>query len=163
MKKNKIIFGALIMALLLAFSCSVGVKKDLLSGLSIKYNGFTVAESYLVKNDKRTTDVKIKGGEKMSLVFTGVSGFKAVEGMAYPGASILVVDNKGKTVLDIADLFSSYDSTGVETKLVEEALSIEFTAPTEGSEKGDKYTWKSRVWDKKGTSEITCELQLEVD
>ncbi|MBL7921427.1 MAG: hypothetical protein JNJ40_14005 [Bacteroidia bacterium] len=163
MKKTKTKLSLLVIALLMAFSCSVGVKKDLLSGLSIKYNGFTVADSYLVKGDKRTTDVKIKPGEKLSLVFTGVSGFKAVEGMAYPGASILVVDNKGKTVLDIPDLFSSYDSTGVETKLAEEALSIEFTAPTEGSVKGDKYTWKSRVWDKKGTSEITCELQLEVD
>jgi len=141
----------------------VGVKKDLLTGLSIKYNGFTVEESFLAKGSNKTTDVKIKPGEKISLVFTGVTGFKEIEGMAYPGASIMVVDSKGKTVLEVTDLFASYDSTGVGTKLVEEALSIEFTAPSTGSEKGDTYNWKSRVWDKKGTSELTCELQLVVD
>lgn len=163
MNRNKNIFSALIFALLLLVSCSVGVKKDLLSGLSIKYNGFAVQESYLVKNNKQTTDVKIKPGEKISLVFTGVTGFKEIDGKSYPGASIMVIDSKGKTVLEVADLFASYDSTGVGSKLVEEALSIEFTAPTTGSEKGDTYNWKSRVWDKKGTSELTCELNLEVD
>ncbi len=163
MKKNKNIFGLLIMALLVSVSCSVGVKKDLLSGLSIKYNGFAVENSFLVKNDKKTTDVKIKPGEKMTVFFTGISGFNSVEGMAYPGASILVVDSKGKTVLDVADLFSDYDSTGVDVKTAEEGLSIEFTAPASGSEKGDIYNWKSKIWDKKGKSELTCELELEVE
>ncbi|MBA3683472.1 MAG: hypothetical protein H0W73_20245 [Bacteroidetes bacterium] len=163
MSRNKNILGLMIIALLLTISCSVGVKTDLLTGLSIKYNGFSVANSFLAKGNKKTTDVKIKPGEKISLVFTGISGFKTIEGMAYPGASIVVTDSKGKIVLDIADLFSAYDSTGVDVKLAGEALTIDFTAPLTGSEKGDKYNWKSRVWDKKSTSELTCELQLEVE
>lgn len=163
MQKSKNTFSLLVVALLLAVSCSVGVKTDLLTGLNIKYNGFSVGNSFLAKGNKKTTDVKIKPGEKISLVFTGISGFKSIEGVAYPGASILITDSKGKTVLDIPDLFSSYDSTGVDVKLAEEALSIDFTAPASGSEKGDKYNWKSRVWDKKSTSEITCTLQLEVE
>ncbi|MEO6303150.1 MAG: hypothetical protein ABIP51_08245 [Bacteroidia bacterium] len=161
MNKIKTITSVIVVSLLL-IACSVGVKKDLMSGLSIKYDGFAVGNSFLVKDNQKTTDVKIKPGQDISVVFTGITGFKEIDGKVYPGASIVVVDSKGKTVLDIADLFSSYDSTGVDTKMVQEALSIKFTAPPTGSEKGEIYSWKSKVWDKKGKSTLDCELQLEV-
>jgi len=163
MKRTKIIATLAISALILVVSCSVGVKKDLLSGLTVKYNGFTVGNSYLVKDSKKTTDVKIQPGKVISLVFSDIGGFAELEGKAYPGASILVTDSKGKIVLDVADLFSSYDSTGVDVALVKQALSIDFTAPASGFEKGETFSWKSKVWDKKGKATLDCELQLELE
>ena len=163
MKRTKIMATLAISALLLVISCSVGAKKDLLSGLSIKYNGFTVGNSYLVKDNKQTTDVKIQPGKVISLVFSDLGGFTELEGKAYPGASILVTDSKGKTVLDMPDLFTQYDSTGVDIALVKQALSIDFTAPASGYEKGETFTWKSKVWDKKGKSELNADLQLELE
>ena len=138
-------------------------KKDLITGLNISYNGFTIGSSFLAKGKNKTTDVKIKPGENISLVFTEIGGFKDVEGKAYPGASIIVTDSKGKTVLDNPDLFSHYDSTGVDIALVKEALSIEFSVPTTGYEKGEVFFWKSKIWDKKSKSELNCDLKLEVE
>ena len=152
-----------VIASLILFSCSVGVKKDLMTGLNVKYDGFTVEGSYLVKDNKQTSEVTVKPGQDVSMVFTGITGFKAVDGKVFPGASIFVTDTKGKTILEIADLFSQYDSTGVDPKMVQEALSIKFTAPSVGIEKGEIYDWKSKVWDKKGKSTLTSEIKLNAE
>ncbi len=162
MKVFKNISVALITSLIV-ISCSVGVKKDLMSGLSVKYDGFTVEGSYLVKDNKQTSDITVKPGQDISMVFTGITGFKEVEGKVFPGASIFVTNTKGKTILEITDLFSQYDSTGVDPKMVKEALSIKFTAPALGIEKGEKYNWQSKVWDKKGKSTLTSQVQLDAE
>ena len=51
---------------------------------------------------------EVRYGEKLRFNYQGISGFSVKQGKVYPGASIVVVDSSGKTVLEYTDLFAAY-------------------------------------------------------
>ena len=141
-------------------SCAVGVKKDLMTDLTVSNNGLSYEDVYLSSDGKRLQDNKFVMNQKIFIQLEGVDGFNLKENMAYPGASILVTDKSGNVVLDLKDLFEQYSEIGVKSEdaaLLSASLNIG-TPMVAGME----YTLVSRFWDKNGDGDITCELGFSV-
>jgi hypothetical protein len=158
MKKANLILSAFL-AFVLA-SCSVGVNKDLLSGLKMANNTLTYTEAGLQVNDQKVTTNEFDLSTKVKLVVEGVTGFTMQDSLVYPGASMQVIDKDGKAVLDYPDLFAQYDSTGVFVTDAEYlSMSLTIGDPMVA---GETYHWKMKFWDKKGSGDITAEMDVKV-
>jgi len=142
------------------FSCESGIKKDFTSGLKITNNGLSFTESYINVDGKKSTGSEFPLNSVVELHFEGVNGFTLENDMVFLGASMTLVDSKNTEILHYPDLFADYDSTGVspiDAKLI--YLSLSTASPMEA---GEKYMWKTRVWDKKGKGEINTEMEISV-
>ncbi|MCP9767155.1 hypothetical protein EGI22_04480 [Lacihabitans sp. LS3-19] len=141
-------------------SCSAGIKKDFLSSLKVTNNGLSFEQAYMASDGKALQSDQLKTGQKVTLQLTGVKGFDLIDGMAFPGASIEVLDKNGAKAMELADLFASYDETGVKA---EDAQYLS-AALTIGSPLliGETYTFKSHFWDKNGTGEINGEMEFTI-
>ena len=143
-----------------SIACTVGAKKDFLTGLKVTNNGLAFEQAYMAMDGKALQTDLLKIGEKVTLQLTGVKGFELIDGMAYPGASIDVLDKTGAKAMELKDLFSSYDKTGVKA---EDAQYLT-TALTIGSPLliGETYTFQSHFWDKNGKGVIDAEMEFTV-
>ena len=141
-------------------SCAVGVKKDLMTDLTVSNNGLSYEDVYLSSDGKRLQDNKFAMGQVVYIQLEGVDGFSLKENMAYPGASILVTDKEGNVVLDLKDLFEQYSETGVKSE--DAALlsaNINIGAPMLPEA---EYKLVARFWDKNSEGDITCVLGFTV-
>lgn len=94
---------------LLLYSCqfSKGVKKDLSTGLTASYNGFSVDDVFLSDVDKnRLNTNKVSLGSTVLIVATGVKNYVQKNGRVFPGCTIILSDKDKKQLLHIADAFS---------------------------------------------------------
>ncbi len=141
---------------------SKGIKKDLKTGLSLSYDGFTVEESVLIDADGNPLNTnQVKMNEPIRIRVNGIDGFKAVNGRVFPGASILVTDRSARqTILDEPDLFTGYNAEGCSP---EDAGTVTLTVTVGDPIVPDSiYIWKSSIWDKKGQARISIELEFKV-
>jgi hypothetical protein len=160
MKKQTSLLLALSAVLWCSCNFSVGTKKDLLTGLSFNYNGFSVEEAYLAGPD----DVPIKGNEvamnsQVAIVLQGIENYTLKVGKAFPGLMLIVTDAQGNAVIDEADLFAATEGYSAT-----DASALRGTV-TIGNpmESGETYHTKMRVWDKNNpANEITAEVDLKV-
>jgi hypothetical protein len=141
-------------------ACSVGVKKDLLTGLTVKNNGLSFEESYLMMDNVKMVTNEFPVGKVIYMYFDGVSGFLTKDGLVYLGASLVILDEKGNKIMDYADLFSEYDKDGVAPENTK-ALNVNLTIGDPMKE-GGKYIWKSKIWDKNGEGAIEAEIEFVV-
>ena len=139
-------------------SCEVGVNKDLMTGLKVSNKNLSYEEAYIVADGQRSNNSEYSLGAELVLHIDGVTGFTEENGVVFLGASMSVVDQNNVEVLHYPDLFSSYDESGV-SPLDAKMISLTLTTGSP-MENGNKYTWKSRVWDKKGQGEITTEMEV---
>jgi len=140
--------------------CSVGVNKDFITGLKMGNNVLTYSEAYLQVDDQKVTTNEFDMGIKVKLAVDSVSGFEMLDSMVYPGASMQVIDKEGKAILDYPDLFAQYDSAGVYV-LDAQYLSMSLTIG-DPMKSGESYRWKMKFWDKKGTGEVTAEMDIKI-
>lgn len=152
----------LILIVFTAICCnfSVGTNKDLRTGLSYTYNGFSVEESVLAGPDNTAlTTNEVSMNSKVSIVLNGISNYTLKDNKAFPGLSLLVSDAKGEPVINEADLFA-----GGEGYSVEDASALRGTITVgDPMASGQTYHVKMRVWDKnKPESEIVAEVDLKV-
>jgi hypothetical protein len=159
MTMNKMMF-LLLGALLLFSSCnfSKGVKKDLGTGLSASYNGFSVEDIYLVSANQKLGSNTIAMGTKIAIVASGVENFTEKNGKVFPGCSILLTDKSGKEILNLPDAFADMvnGTTAAEAKALQASL-------TTGNPMmaGETYHLKARFYDKnKKESEIVANVDL---
>lgn len=159
MRKKSVII--LLMAFIFnACSFSVGTNKDLMSGLKLSNNGLSYTEGYLSIDNAKLSSNEFPMDKVVYLFFDGVEGFTEAEGKVYPGASMVITDESGNKVLEVADLFEQYAESGVsvaDTKQL--SLKLTIGSPMEA---GKKYLWKSKIWDKKGEAAIEAESEFVV-
>ena len=152
--------------LLLSFSAvitscqfSKGVKKDLNTGLSANYNGFTLDDIYLAdENGKRLSDNKISMGSKVLIIATGVDYFLEKEGKVFPGCRILLIDKSKKEILDLPDAFADMTNgtTAAEAKTLQASLNTGDPMLI-----GETYHLSVRFYDKnKKENEIVSNVDL---
>ncbi len=146
------------------FACSggfsKGVKKDLGTGLSASYNGFTLNDIYIVLDGKKAPNNKIPMGKKILVEAAGVDYYEVVNGKVFPGCSIILTDKAGKELLNLADAFEDLDG-GIDAK---EASVLDASLNTgEPMEVGQTYLLKVRFYDKKKKeNEIVAQVELEM-
>lgn len=146
------------------FSCSggfsKGVKKDLGTGLTASYNGFSLEDIYIVIDGKKATNNKIPLGKKIYVEAAGVDMYEIVNGKVFPGCSIVLTDALGKELLNLPDAFSDLEK-GIDVK---DANVLDASLNTgEPMEVGKTYTLKIRFFDKKNKEkEILVQVELKM-
>ncbi len=150
--------------LIILFYCSCsggfskGVKKDLSTGLTAAYNGFALEDIYLSSNDSKLSSNKIALGEKISIIASGVDNFKEKDGKVFPGCSIILTDNSGKELLNLADAFA--DMQAGTTKDQARTLRAQLNTG-DPMMVGATYHLKARFFDKNNTaSEIVANTDI---
>ncbi|MGZ5219855.1 MAG: hypothetical protein ACXWV2_06770 [Chitinophagaceae bacterium] len=85
---------------------SKGVKKDLNTGLTASYNGFTIDDIFLTDADgNRLKNNKIKLGTQLLVMATGVDHYAEKGGNVFPGCTIILTDKNKKELLNLRDAF----------------------------------------------------------
>jgi hypothetical protein len=151
---------AFALAAMMLYSCSVGVKKDMSSGLSVSYNGFSIGRSYLVGPDNSAiTSNEVNMNTTVGIVIQGIENYVLKDGKAFPGLSLNVMDSEGKAVLDEGDLLNSADGySPTDAAILRGTVTI-----GNPMRSGETYDVKMRIWDKnKPENEIVAEVQLVV-
>jgi hypothetical protein len=157
---KQLFIAALFLSLVIS-SCSFskGVKKDLATGLSTSYNGFTIEDIYLADaNGNRLGENKITLGSKLAVVATGVDYFAEKEGKVFPGCSILLTDKAGKEILSLPDAFADMvnGTTESEAKVLQASLNTGDPMVV-----GETYHLSVRFFDKnKKENEIVAKVDL---
>ncbi|MBD1384307.1 hypothetical protein IDJ75_03380 [Mucilaginibacter rigui] len=93
---------------------SAGTNKDLKTGLSSSYYGFSVEDVFLANSSKeRLSSNKIPLNSTFLILATGVGNYTLKDGKAYPGCEITIKDKSGKTVGHIDNAMSDISSSGL--------------------------------------------------
>lgn len=107
MKKLLIILLTLCFIIPISCKYSKGIKKDLTTGLSASYNGFTMEDIYLTDaNGTHLNSNKISLGSKLNVIATGVENFEEKGGKVFPGCRIILTDKNKNEILNLPDAFS---------------------------------------------------------
>jgi hypothetical protein len=141
---------------------SKGVKKDLNTGLSASYNGFTIDDIFLADGDKnRLSNNKITLGTKLLVIATGVDYYTEKNGRVFPGCTIILTDKNKKELLNLPDAFEDMkDGTPAD-----EAKTLQAQLNTgEPMTIGETYHLNVRFFDKnKKENEIVANVDLLIN
>ncbi|MBC7848322.1 MAG: hypothetical protein H7Y31_01235 [Chitinophagaceae bacterium] len=153
------------LAIILFVSCnfSKGVKKDLTTGLSTSYNGFSVDDIYLTDGaGNKLGSNKIKLGSKVELFATGVGNYGVKDGKVYPGCQILLTDKKtGAEILNLPDAFADLKDGKNKT---EASVLKAYLTTGDPMQVGSTYHLKTRFFDKnKVENQIVSDVDLLVE
>ncbi len=146
------------------YSCSggfnKGIKKDLSTGLTAAYNGFSVNEVYLMLDGQRAGSNKVVLGKKVVVVANGVDYFGVEKGKVFPGCSIILADKSGTELLNLPDAFEHLKG-GISAN---EASTLQAELNTgQPMLVGEKYLLKIRFYDRiTKENEIKAEVILEM-
>ena len=140
-------------------SFSKGVKKDITTGLSSSYNGFSVDDIYLT-DDKgnKISNNQVTLGNALLVVASGVENYKLVNGKAYPGCTIILTDKNKKELLNLPDAFASLSDGLPAAEATELKATLTTGAPMQA---GETYQLYVHFYDKQNvTSGITSTVEL---
>jgi hypothetical protein len=144
------------------FSAELGFKVVPSDKIVTETTGAGYNEIYLYSKDKGKLilDNKVGKDETTYFVFEGLTGFKEVGGMVYPGLSLRGTDKGGKLILDFEDLFADYSETGISVNDFNKRVLSNFTLS--GTELLNPLLCEVLIWDKKGDSKIKSVTDIEV-
>jgi len=141
-------------------SCAAGIKKDLLTGLTVTNNGLSYDNVYLSSDGKELQSTEFMMGQKIVIQLEGVDGFQLKDGMAFAGASLVVEDDAGNVVTELNDLLASYEETGIKPEDAK-FLSANFTVG-DPLELNKSYKLIANFWDNNSESDIICKVDFKV-
>ena len=157
------------------FKCSVGdqgtepkktktvssstVEKDgaiITNGVDITTKGVKIEKVGLfLPDDSRLSDDNLVSlGEKIKMVILIDSGWVVEDGKSFIGASEKISNNLGEVAVKAEDIFSDYTESGIEAADAK-AISLSAVITDIGNGGADHYVVEFRIWDKKGTAEIS--------
>ena len=128
---------------------------EIRNNIELKTIGVKVKRAYLVlgEGERAPDDNVMKVGQKINLVFDIEDGWTVENGKSYIGGTQKVVTDDGSVVLHVEDVFAAYTNAGFPEKACK-SISLDVTI-TKANPKINYYTTTFRVWDKKGTGEIS--------
>lgn len=130
-----------------------GIELHESGGLKAEQAFLTLEDGSLIPENN---NVKVDEKVQCHLI---VSGWQKENDMVFPGASEKIGTSDGDVILDEADLFLTYE-TGVKP---EDAKYITLSATITRVEKlFDFYLISFRIWDKKGSGQITGSYKLHI-
>jgi hypothetical protein len=133
------------------------VKND----IDLDAKGVKVKEAYLMdENRNLLSENEVEEGKSVRCVVKLDTGWTKYDGKSYVGASEKIISGSGKVVLDEADLFKDYNESGVSAT---DAGVLSVLATITRKEPGmDDYKVQFRMWDKKGSGEVTGSFKFKV-
>jgi len=139
---------------------SAGAKKDLMTGLSVTNNGFSIGETMLVDaQNQKTTSNEVELNKTIAIVVEDIENYELKNGRAFPGLDLIVTDKDGGVVLDGKDIIAT------EEGYTPEDASVLRGTITVGNpmKSGETYHAKMRIYDKlKPESEINVDVDIVV-
>jgi hypothetical protein len=140
---------------------SVGAKKDLNTGLSVRYNGLNAEHIFLAGADDSplsTSDIVL--GSQVKIIADGVTNFKEVNSKVYPGCSILLVGPSNDSIFYVPDAYQDLS----EGKPANEATYLTALLNTgDPMQVNSTYLLKVRFYDKQDTAHfIRAECALKM-
>jgi hypothetical protein len=131
------------------------------NGITLQTGGLKVSQAFLLYEDgalvPETNEAKV--GQKIVLRLIVDGGWKEENGKVFPAASEKILTNTGEVVLNNDDLFGPM-TEGVATK---DAQYITLSAVITRIDKlYDYFVVRFRVWDKKGTADVTGSYKLYI-
>lgn len=96
---------------------------------NVKPDGINYSAIYLweEKKSRVITDNKISLSEGVKLFFDGIDGLEVVDGLAYPGLSIELIDQKGIEIIKDSNLLLKNSEDGIDPALLKEQLPVSLT------------------------------------
>lgn len=161
---RKFHFIILLFISLITISCqfSKGVKKDLNTGLTASYNGFSIDDIFLTDGDRNRLDNnKISLGTTLLVMATGVKNFVEKNGRVFPGCTIVLTDKDKKQLLHLPDAFEDMKegTTAIEAGTLQAQLNT-----GKPMFPGETYHLAVRFFDKnKKENEIVSNVDLVVN
>jgi hypothetical protein len=137
---------------------SKSVKKDLISGLTTTGNVLSCDDVFLSVNSEKTTRNSFLYGETIIVNYNDIQGFTKVNGYVFPSMEIIVIDEKGDTLMYSRDLYSEYPDGINYSPLL---LSADLTIASPIRSKGE-YTLFVNISDKKGPGTYSSKLKFSV-
>lgn len=131
------------------------------NGITMNIKGFKVAEAglYFEDGSKVPEDNTIELNQKVIMYAVIDGGYKVIGGKVFPGSSERIVLSNGYEVLKTGDLFADY-KTGVKAA---DGKYISLKAMmTQIDDKAMEITVSFKIWDKKGSSNITGSYKLHI-
>ncbi|UCH14365.1 MAG: hypothetical protein JSV22_14860 [Bacteroidales bacterium] len=141
-------------------TCSVGVNKDLLTGLSYSYKGLSLEDAYLSVDNEEIKTNEIEYGKKVNIVLTGVKGYDLDDGKVDIGCKITVSDNEGNALISADDAFAASHEGGLtpdQAEMLNTSLTIGKPLAI-----NNEYKWETLFWDKNGKGTISTEITIKV-
>ena len=164
MKMNLLRVGSLVVILtgLLSFPSHAqtltGVKKDSRSGLVTTYQLLEPSSIEMIMNDEVIRHGDIPLGEKFIIRNKNVKGFTVKNGKVSVGCALLITDEKGKKVLEMADLFK-----GKDVFKPEDMNNLKCTISTGSPMDWEKmYTVQVTYWDKYGKGRLVNKIRIRM-
>jgi hypothetical protein len=151
---------AFVLVAIVAIGCSTGTRKDLVSGMSISYNGFSVGEAQLVNGqDQVTTSNEVSMNEQIAIVVNDIENYEEKEGRVFPVLDLIVTDKDGNVALEGNDILANEEGY-----LPADGAVLRGTITVGNPMKsGETYHAKMTITDKLKTSNvITVEVDLVV-
>lgn len=134
------------------------VEKDLVTGMSTRGDGLTCAKVYLSDGENIIKRNTFLYGETYYVNFEGMEGFERIGEGAFPSMQLVVVSDKGDTVLFVNDMYDGY-TQGIENSPLD--LYGEITA-ADPIHTGEDYTLYVTIRDKKGNGSYRATLEFDV-
>lgn len=152
-----------VISLLVCLTCAcdfnVSYEKDLSTGLIAIGSGLSCDDIYLSDGVNKINRTTFSYGERFVLNLNDIKGFEKIGGNVFPGMELLISDENGDTTMFNKDLYEN-DSAGYElSPLLLEAF-LRTATPLHS---GNSYTFRSKVWDKKGEGTFTTEFDFDVE
>lgn len=135
-----------------------GFSVDGSTGLSVRYDGLSTAETRMVMNGETLNHTDIPLGEKFTIINDGIKGLTTKNKKVSVGCSLLITDTTGKTVLSEPDLFaqhSEFDKDSIQYL----QCKVNTGAPMEWDE---LYIVKVTFWDKYGKGKIENSVRIRI-
>jgi hypothetical protein len=128
--------------------------------LKIETNGVSLNEAYLYSqgNNRIINDGKIKFDDNIYLIIEGLKGFKEENGMVFPGLSLNIIDSARNVILNIDDLFSEYDATGIAASDFTSRVSAHFKLT--GDQANNPLHCVMDIHDKKSNASVNVSTDL---
>ena len=133
------------------------------NGIKLKSKGFKVSEAYLVLDDESLVPEgnKVELNQNVNMLLIIDEGWNETGGRVFPGSSQVIKQTNGAIIANSEELFEAFNETGVSP---EDAHYIIINAMiTDLKYKKNYAVVNVKVWDKKGSAEITGSYKLFIN
>lgn len=129
--------------------------------IDVEASGVKISEVYLMDADNNYMDENVtRLNEKIYLVIKADTGWVKENDLSFIGASERISTSSGRVIVDAADIFKDYETTGLPA---DKAHLINLSALITEVDPGiENFVVQFKVWDKKGKGEVKGKYKFSI-